>query len=397
MLLPLSVDNPLRRHPLANYALLAANILVFLTVYPAGPEAAATEARFALHTPPSAMFRWHQLLTYAFLHSSWPHIIGNMLILWIFGNSLNDRLGHLGYVVFYLGAAAVAGLGQILASQAPSFCVGASGAVFAVLGGYLVLYPLNEVRLFYWIIIRVGIAYVSAWWIVALWIAENVLMSILSPESGIAYAAHLIGFGAGAGTVLLLITTGLMKREGIDVISWFTHKLPDGRRWTREFIPIDSGAPPLASERRPEAAIPRGEMPDLAMPGFVDADGAMRQELLHAVGVGDMDSALALYEHYTAASPEAVLPLPALVTLGNWYLRSNRFSEAFETWRRAVAQHPADPLVPAIRFSMGMVLSRHLGRPEAALSHLSAALEGLRNADQARMARREIARLRRSR
>ncbi len=397
MLLPLSVDNPLRRHPLVNYALVAANILVYAFVYPYGPEAAAMEAKFALYTPPSPLFHSHQLLTYAFLHSGWAHVVGNMLILWIFGNNLNDRLGHLGYLVFYLAAAAASGLGQILASQPPSFCVGASGAVFAVLGGYLVLYPLNDVRLFYWIIIRIGIAYVSAWWIAGLWIAENIIMSVLSPESGIAYAAHLIGFGMGIGTVLFLITTGLLKREGIDVISWVTHKLPDGRRWTKDFIPIESGAPPLATERRPEKVIQRGEIPGLAMPGFVDTDDVMRHELLHAVGVGDMENALTLYEHHAVADPDGVLPLRALITVGNWYLRSNRFSEAFEVWRRAGAQHPDNPMIPALRFSMGMVLSRHLDRPEAALSHLSAALDGLSNADQARMARREIARLRRAR
>jgi membrane associated rhomboid family serine protease len=142
---------------------------------------------------------WTTLLTSMFLHGGWGHLGGNMLFLWIFGDNLEHRLGHLRFVVFYLVCGLAAGLAHILAnanSMVPT--VGASGAISGVLGGYLLMFPRNRV----YVMTYGGVASVPAMLMLGLWILLQFINGFGSiantPETGgVAYLAHIGGFIAG--------------------------------------------------------------------------------------------------------------------------------------------------------------------------------------------------------
>src|SRR5215208_4723223 len=125
MLFPIRTDSPLRGTPYMNWAIIAANVVMF-AVQQSVP---GIDDRFALyaHDP-----WWPAFVTYAFLHSGVGHILSNMLFLYIFGNNVNDKMGHLAYLAFYLAGAVFGGVGYVTLSHSQGYVVGASGAVAAV-------------------------------------------------------------------------------------------------------------------------------------------------------------------------------------------------------------------------------------------------------------------------
>ena len=151
---------------------------------------------------------WSTLVTSMFLHGGWAHLGGNMLYLWIFGDNLEKAMGHVRFLIFYLACGVGAGLAHILfnsASNVPT--VGASGAISGVLGGYLMLFPRNRVR----VLTRGGVAAVPAAYMLGLWILiqfVNGLGAIAqTPETGgVAYLAHIGGFVVGVVLVKLFAT-----------------------------------------------------------------------------------------------------------------------------------------------------------------------------------------------
>ena len=142
---------------------------------------------------------WSTLITSMFLHGGWGHLGGNMLFLWIFGDNIEHRIGHLRFILFYMLCGIAAGLAHILfnsGSVVPT--VGASGAISGVLGGYLVLFPRNRVYVMTW----GGVAAVPAVMMLGLWILMQFINGFGSvadtPETGgVAYLAHIGGFAAG--------------------------------------------------------------------------------------------------------------------------------------------------------------------------------------------------------
>jgi membrane associated rhomboid family serine protease len=142
---------------------------------------------------------WSTLLTSMFLHGGWGHLGGNMLFLWIFGDNIEHRIGHLRFILFYLICGIAAGLAHIFfnaGSMIPT--VGASGAISGVLGGYLILFPRNRVYVMTW----GGVAAVPAVLMLGLWILLQFINGFgavaQTPETGgVAYLAHIGGFAAG--------------------------------------------------------------------------------------------------------------------------------------------------------------------------------------------------------
>ena len=137
-----------------------------------------------------------------FLHGSWLHVLGNMLFLWIFGNNIEDRLGPVGYAVFYLVAGVVAAITHI-ATQANSTVpvVGASGAIAGVMGAYLVLFPKARVLTIIPLFIFLQFVYLPAWIVLIGWL---ILQFFTNPNTGVAVAAHIGGFIFGAAVGLFL-------------------------------------------------------------------------------------------------------------------------------------------------------------------------------------------------
>ena len=233
MLFPIGDDNSDRtRTPYVNYILIAINILVFAflqkwgqdtdftyaySTVPAeilsGEDIATTEdiedpitgERAAIPLQPTPIPVWFTLITSMFMHGGIAHIAGNMLYLWIFGDNLENRLGHLRYLLFYLLTGVLASLAHVYTTKYMGHAMiipslGASGAISGVLGGYLLLFPKRRVTV---IIIRM-ITHVSAIVAIGIWIVFQIVSGLGmlgGGSSGVAYAAHIGGFFAG----LLLI------------------------------------------------------------------------------------------------------------------------------------------------------------------------------------------------
>ncbi len=165
---------------------------------------------------PSAVPAWLTPLTCIFLHGSWLHILGNMWFLWIFGDNVEDRFGHLGYAVFYLASGAFASASNLLAdpvSTAPT--IGASGAIAGVMGAYLILYPHAKVLTLIPLIILFPLVVVPApiflgvWFLIQLVQGTSIVSAV--PTSGVAWWAHIGGFAGGALVAVVLKRIGLLS------------------------------------------------------------------------------------------------------------------------------------------------------------------------------------------
>ena len=144
---------------------------------------------------PSRPQLW-QFVSYAFLHGGYMHIFGNMLFLYIFGNNVNDKLGNVGYICFYLAGAVFSGAGHVLLNNSP--VLGASGAVAAITGAYLVFYPKTLITVVYWFFF-IGTVEVPAIYFIGLKmiLIDNV---IAANTANVAYDAHLTGYAYGITT-----------------------------------------------------------------------------------------------------------------------------------------------------------------------------------------------------
>jgi membrane associated rhomboid family serine protease len=143
--------------------------------------------------------------TSMFLHGGWAHLLGNCLFLWVFGNNVEDSMGRLRFLLFYVLCGLAAAAAQVAISpSSPIPMVGASGAISGVLGGYLLLYPKARVRVLFVLVVFIQIIRVPAFVVLLLWIGYQVLMSLpqlmaIDPDasSGVAVFAHIGGFVAG--------------------------------------------------------------------------------------------------------------------------------------------------------------------------------------------------------
>ncbi len=205
-MIPIGDQIPTRRVPVVNYILIAANILVFVMQWLAGPNQEALVYQFAL-IPASVTSGLNlgdisDIFTSMFMHAGLAHLAGNMLYLWIFGDNVEDSMGAARYLAFYLVGGLVASLTHILTnpgSQIPT--VGASGAIAAVLGAYLVLYPNSRVMTIIPLGFFIRMTLVPASIVLGLWFVLQLFSGLLSvggPDvGGVAFWAHIGGFVAG--------------------------------------------------------------------------------------------------------------------------------------------------------------------------------------------------------
>jgi membrane associated rhomboid family serine protease len=220
--IPLYDDNPTARDPIVTYLLIGLCVGAFLWQLGQNDEYRVLcgygmiPARlFGLWHPPRAcqvVPAWTTLVTSMFLHGGWFHLIGNMMFLWIFGNNIEDVLGHGRFVLFYLCCGVVAALCQAFSSYGAHVpMVGASGAIAGVLGAYLILYPSANVHVFIWIVIFFRIVIIPAWILLGLWFALQLFSGFeRAPGTpGVAFWAHVGGFVAGVILVTVIRPRGL--------------------------------------------------------------------------------------------------------------------------------------------------------------------------------------------
>ena len=224
-MIPLRDQIPTQRVPVVNYVLIAVNILVYVVQWLAGPNQEALVYQFAL-IPAQVTTGLDagdvaDIFTSMFMHAGLAHLGGNMLYLWIFGDNVEDSMGAGKYLSFYLLGGLVASLAHILTnpgSQIPT--VGASGAIAAVLGAYLVLYPQSRVATLIPLGVFMRITLVPAIIVLGLWFVLQLfsgLMSVGGPDvGGVAFWAHVGGFVTGVVLARLLAN----RRRPENVVRW---------------------------------------------------------------------------------------------------------------------------------------------------------------------------------
>lgn len=218
-MIPLRDTVPARRFPIVNTVLIGLNVVVFLVEFTIGPQelqaligaCGLVPARFWAG---GGLDRWWPLFASMFLHAGWWHLIANMLSLYIFGDNVEDRLGHFRYLLFYLAGGLAAGGAHLLAYRASTVpTIGASGAIACVLGSYLMLFPharvITLVPIFY--LIRVveipALIYLGFWFISQLangFLALAAADVLQSQTGGVAWWAHIGGFVFGLALVRLV-------------------------------------------------------------------------------------------------------------------------------------------------------------------------------------------------
>jgi membrane associated rhomboid family serine protease len=227
-MLPLSDGLPARRFPLVNTLVIVANIAAWLLYEVPHLEASVAHASFypctvsgACHGPLPWGVSW---FTAMFMHGSWAHIAGNMLFLAIFGGNVEDAMGRLGYLVFYIAGGLAAAAAQTAATllagtagdaQVPT--LGASGAIAAVLGGYIVLYPRAKVfGLLVVFPVRVSAwFYLGAWFLYQVYEANAGLWAADTSGGGVAFFAHVGGFVFGFLVTKVLLGLGRVEPRSI--------------------------------------------------------------------------------------------------------------------------------------------------------------------------------------
>ncbi len=208
-MIPLGDSVPRRRFPWVTYTLIAINVFIFLIELRYGPEVRVLFERYGVI--PARLWRWTEqpevlltLITSQFLHGGWYHIIGNMVYLWIFGDNVEDQMGHLRYLVFYLLSGVLAALAQAFmtpTSTIPS--IGASGAISGVLGAYMIFFPTSRVVLgvpifFYFTLVEIPAMIALGYWFLSQYL--NGLLALATGAlqvGGVAWWAHIGGFVAG--------------------------------------------------------------------------------------------------------------------------------------------------------------------------------------------------------
>lgn len=224
MFIPLHDQNSLEHveRPYVNMALIALNFLVFFVFQGAGDIKALNASSISHGLIPVVLFDirdlapqfqvlpdWMSLITYFFLHGDFMHLFGNMLFLWVFGDNVEDALGHLRYLAFYLICGVTSGLAYALLDlNSDTPLIGASGAVSGVVAAYLMLHPRVKV----WVLVFARIPLrLTAQWLLGAWVLFQIANLVFAEESQVAWISHVGGLATGAVLVLF------MRRKGVEL------------------------------------------------------------------------------------------------------------------------------------------------------------------------------------
>ncbi len=388
MLLPLRTNVRPYKTPYMNYALIAINIVIFVFMY-AGGKGSAQKWASAYMLTPSYPYLW-QFLTYAFLHGSIGHIFGNLYFLYIFGGNVNDRLGNMGYLLFYLGGAVFSALGHIFAANfygegAATPVLGASGAIAAVTGAYLVLFPQTLITIVYWFFF-IGTMEIPALYliIIKMIFIDNI---ISRSAANVAYDAHLAGYAFGIAAILLVRAVGLIQEDHFDL--WSMLKQWNRRRVYRDVVAV--GVDPFAG--RISKKIEVKEVKSEAQHRLEEKIADLRREILTRINQGNVASATELYLELIKEKVTQPLPRQAMLDISNQLMATGKWKEAAEAYEKFLSFYGGYEFAEQVMLMLGVIYGRYLGNKEKALEYLKKAISKLNDPSQKKMCEDEIRRL----
>ena len=386
MLIPFGTDRPLHRPSFMTPLLIGVNIAVFLAH--AIAERVMDPQDFQRLLSPLLVsgpnFRPWQLVTYAFLHAGWKHLLGNMLFLWVFGPNVEDRLTRWGFLAFYLVGGAVAGGAHALFEANPA--LGASGAVAAVTGAYIVLFPHTRIKCLLFFII-IGIYQIPAWFFIAFAIAKDLVFAGFANDN-VAYIAHIGGYAFGILVSLVLLWRHVLSREPYDLFTIgrqayrrrqlreATHRyqarpgMPERRPANRRSAPGTAASLPEAPADGPAAHARAAIAALLAQDKLVEAASAYKQ----------------LVEEHAATPAMCTLGRRHQLDIANHFFSVGEFEAASYAYQRFLDTYPRDAESPRVRLILGLINARYLNDPVRARQLLAGLETSLHDAAQRELA-----------
>lgn len=376
-----------------NYALIIINVLFFILSYsphlvqvPGGRiEEPLRKWAEMFMLIPVRPYVW-QFISYAFLHGSLMHIFGNMYFLYLFGNNVNDKLGSMGYLCLYLGGAVFAGIGHTLLHENP--VLGASGAVAAITGAYLVLFPQTVITVIYWFIF-IGTLEISALYFIAfkLIVWDNLVEPKFS-VAAVAYDAHLAGYAFGVLAMILLYALKLIDSNYTDLWSMI-------RQWNRrrKFRGTVSGEYDPFRGRVARKPIRVKVRKDPVQNDQSDKISQLRTEISGFINGRNLPEAANRYLELIDLDSEQFLPRQHQLDISNQLMSMGTWEESATAYEVFLSHYSSYEHVEQVRLMLGVVYSRYLDKPDKAITQLELAKDKLTDSGQIQMCSDELDKL----
>lgn len=311
------------------------------------------------------------------------HIVGNMFFLYMFGNNVNDRLGNIGFICFYLAGAVFSGVGHAL--MGGSSAIGASGAVAAVTGAYLVLFPQSLITIVYWFIF-IGTMEISALYFIAFkMIFFDNIISRYTPN--VAYDAHLAGYAFGIAAMLIMFAAGLLESVHFDL--WSMIRMWNRRRKYR--AAVAGGYDPFSFE--PDSKQVKDVNKPIIPPQQAEKIKQLRDAITSRISQRNLSAAADTYLELADIDGGLVLPRQQLLDIANQLASGGRSAEAARAYEQFLSHYGKYEHAEQVELMLGILYSRYLHHKEHAVKYLRSAIEKLSDPDQLRMCRDELARL----
>jgi membrane associated rhomboid family serine protease len=384
VLIPLGTDRPIRRPSAVTPALVLLTIAAYVGQAYARSQGVEQDLlnRFAVQSGDG--FALYRTITYAFLHGDIWHIGGNMLFLWVFGRPVEDRLGRLGFLGLYLAGSVASGLGQVWLDGNPA--IGASGAVSAVTGAFLVLFPKTRIRVL-WFLILITMMMAPAWFFIGLQIAWNIFASVSGSVGNVATAAHLAGYAFGFAVAFTLLVTGVLPREPYDLFSISKHA-----KRRREFQAAGRMADRTMVARPAARKQPKPKPLDEHSEAVAEARAAVSSALSRNAMDEAVDAYRTLIEKHSASRPAVTLARNAQYRIGTHLASKGDNQLAMRAFDDFLGAYPSDPESPQIRVLVARMCVA-IGATGRARRLLAEAIETSKDDDLKALAEAELAEL----
>ena len=396
IILPYRTSIRPRKTPYANYIIIAINIIIFLLSYHsptrANPEILHSWAQILdLDPRPGHTHLW-EFISYAFLHGGFMHILGNMYFLYIFGNNVNDKIGNVGYIAFYLAGAVFAGIGHWSWCQwmdSYSSVLGASGAIAAVTGAYLVLFPQTLISVFWWFFFFINTIEVPALYFIAfkLIIFDNFLEPAIAPPTAVAYSAHIAGYAFGIIAITLMLAAKLIKSTHFDL--WDMIRQWNRRRQFRDVV--SNGYDPFMGRTKVIKAKEIKKTPEQlqAQEKLLQLRAEINQRILER----NLSAASNIYLELMEHDNQQILPQATLLDIANQLAGEKRYEHAAMAYENFLSYYKNYEHIEQVELMLGLIYSRYLRQTELAIKHLEIAEKKLLDPAQKEMCSHELAQL----
>jgi membrane associated rhomboid family serine protease len=365
MIIPIRTDSPLRHTPYMNWAIIIANVLVYI---------------YSRFFNQSIILHWElnprspqtfQFITYAFLHDpkSWFHLAGNML---------NDKMGNAGYLAYYLAGGVFAGILFVMVPDQVIPVIGASGAIAAVTGAYLVLFPRSHVTVLFLFYI-IGQYEILGLWFVVMFFAFDVWSNFMQSD-GVAHVAHIGGTLFGFSICLLLLWVRLLPRDQFDLLAII-------QRWNkrRQYRGlVTSGYDPFNYTTAPVSIRPAP--PDPRTVRITD----LRAQIAEAQSRHDLDTAARLYLELQQLAPGQVMARQTQLDIANHLAHAQLFQDAADAYELFLATYPKYEQIEQVELMLGLIYARYLNRYDRARHFLTRALTRLHGPKEIALATSEL-------